>query len=577
MPRTYDLFGNPEDETLDPPINDNQSFARPAQPLSVADQARQRLASIRTGADIPVGYSGADMDPSFMGQSKAFAKSIGLPTSGREYLDSNLRAVGAAGRTIGGAALAAGKLAAGAAMLPVTVPIDAVRMLFKHAPVASSNPLFEGSIHDLVQGQADQATRAGEEWEAGHRGSAIGHGLASMVPLAGPMAADAGDKLFTPQTPEAVGELAGMAAIPGLSKAVMGADYAGKLNSVREGAADVGAKIANSALPKRIEYFRRGANPGRVVAPLGAKSIGEVPDLVTSRVIEPTYSRLQSVLQSPAARTHSIDVVEAIKAGFAEEMAKAENRADPAKVERLKAVLNHHQSLAMDATGGTGSAEPSVALAIKQGIGESVDWRTNSDPVEGSVNGGLMSAYRHIDASMDRAIPASKALNHRLAEALTARNAANLAILQDKMGTGIMKKMTGLYSVPAAVAAAASGHPWLGATIAGSAAARSFRGKSIMAKGLSALGPSEAPLQPVEPAYSLEAHNAIMSEPQPWAGQELPRFAQGDAGSPGGAGGAFPMNAQAANASPGYFGLTPEQISAITQASRQRSFDLQRP
>lgn len=569
MPKTYDLFGNPEDDTPDLPVNDNAAVATSHQ-LSVADQARQFRAARLAGKDIPPNFTPADMDPSFMGQTKAFARSVGYPTSGAEYLGANVRALKSAGKVVGGTALSTAKLAGGILQEQSLAPTNAIRLLFRHAPIA--NPMLDGSIHDMVSGQTDQFDQAKKDWEAGNTSAAIGHGAAAALPFMGPLAGNAGDKLFTEKSPEAIGELAGAAAIPGLTKMVGGADYAGKLTGAREMAADLGAKVSNSTLPRRTEFFRRDANPGRVIAPLGAKTMAEVPDLVTARVIEPTYTRLQSVLNTPAARTHSINIADSINKGFAEEIGKAENRADPAKIKRLEAVRDHHLDLAMQATNGTGIGEPAVAVAVKQGMGDAVDWTTSGDSVEGSVNGGLMGSYRFLDKAVDAAVPATKVLNQRLADGLTGRNAAKIAIQQDKMGGSVVKHATGLYSVPAAVAAVASGHPILGATIGGSALARSFVGRSMMAKGLSALGPAEAPLPATEPAPTTGPPDL---PPDFGPGQDQPVFAAGnnDVGAPGGMGQApLPMNPQAASMAPGYFGMDPTQIAAITDRAGAQSF-----
>jgi hypothetical protein len=72
------------------------------------------------------------------------------------------------------------------------------KMLIQNAPMmlgAPPTPEAVDAVRGVVQGQTDQAQKAKAAWQGGNRVEAIGHGLAAAVPLVGPVAAHAGERM----------------------------------------------------------------------------------------------------------------------------------------------------------------------------------------------------------------------------------------------------------------------------------------------------------------------------------------------------------------------------------------------
>jgi hypothetical protein len=72
------------------------------------------------------------------------------------------------------------------------------KMLIQNAPMmlgAPPTPEAVDAIRGVVQGQTDQAQKAKAAWQGGNRVEALGHGLAAAVPLVGPVAAHAAERM----------------------------------------------------------------------------------------------------------------------------------------------------------------------------------------------------------------------------------------------------------------------------------------------------------------------------------------------------------------------------------------------
>jgi len=90
--------------------------------------------------------------------------------------------------------------------------------------------------HDLVQAHIDQVKKAKQEWESNHGVAAFGHGLAAALPIIGPAAAHAGERIAgTPPQFDKYGNVVAPGQEP---------DIAGGLGE--------GAGLAISASPKNI-------------------------------------------------------------------------------------------------------------------------------------------------------------------------------------------------------------------------------------------------------------------------------------------------------------------------------------
>jgi hypothetical protein len=153
-------------------------------------------------------------------------------------------------------------------------------------PVNLAKGLAQAVVHplDTIQGAGEQMgqqwEKAGQAWNEGRYSEALGHGAAGSIPLLGPAAAAAGERIGTGDVAGGLGEGVGLL-LPVLGprgvkagvKQLGSLPVGGKLATVLEGkAAD---KVAGVMRPEVGPNKLRFGNKAREVAPAIAKDLAE--------------------------------------------------------------------------------------------------------------------------------------------------------------------------------------------------------------------------------------------------------------------------------------------------------------
>lgn len=165
---------------------------------------------------------------------------------------------------------------------------------------AATNPFKAAQFgSDIVQGQVDQAKQAKQSFKQGNYSEAIGHGLASAVPLVGPAAAQAGENIGDPtgeNTWRGVGQAAGMLAPAAASAVIPAAARAAEKTGVTSAIRNSAERQYERALAPKA---RLGDQKFKVMAQKAVAGKGpDAPGLLDRGVVAATRRGLQTKVTS---------------------------------------------------------------------------------------------------------------------------------------------------------------------------------------------------------------------------------------------------------------------------------------
>jgi hypothetical protein len=296
-----------------------------------------------------------------------------------------------------------------------------------------------------------EARRTAEEWKQSdpwnlhpsaqaleHRQLALGHGLATALPLIGPAAAQMGEQVGTEVGRDdyaaAAGTLAGNAALYLTPKVPDIAETLAKSSKTLTRASETLTRPLTRTLPRGIVTrlirpaaadVKFGKDPATGVLREGitGNTLEEIGNKVSDRLGE-VGRQLDREAQRPAHRTKVIDASRALRP-LDDALREAAQGGDQELFNKLQATreeLANNWRPFRDAKGNitlrkTGprslKMSPAEALKFKRMIGDRVRW--TGEPLQGAVNKALGSAYGNIKDALNSAVPELKDLNERYA------------------------------------------------------------------------------------------------------------------------------------------------------------------
>lgn len=153
-------------------------------------------------------------------------------------------------------------------------PLPALQALYAHAKAADPagvDPLHGlgggvvGLVKDIGKAQGEQFTKAQQAYQEGRMSEAFGHTMAWLLPLLGPAAANAGEKIGQGEIAEGLGEATGLVAPFGARATQTGGVLPTAANARRAAA---GAQVAEAqTLGATIPGATRASGPPRQIVP----------------------------------------------------------------------------------------------------------------------------------------------------------------------------------------------------------------------------------------------------------------------------------------------------------------------
>lgn len=284
--------------------------------------------------------------------------------------------------------------------------VDAVNPLPTLKRLAS-DPM--GVVKDAAGAQIDQFRQAGNDLtntrempRLGDRlSSAYGHGMAGLLPLIGPAAAQAGEQIGSGDTAGGMGRAAGL-----IAPIVAGPAVAKGVGKAIEAPA---GPIAETALGVRKLDRAYGKTPGKAVL---EETTGVRPGTIENSArarLKTLNSDLENTVagsNNPASLRPGIDVVNNAEA-------KAVGRNAKTTVDQLSPMRAH---LTKDNFSGAAIptvTTPSKLLALKRGFGDEFIHNWNPDTMK-DVRGTAAKTYHALKNELETAAPGSGPINERI-------------------------------------------------------------------------------------------------------------------------------------------------------------------
>lgn len=228
---------------------------------------------------------------------------------------------------------------------------------------------------------------------------------------------------------QASGQVAGDLAAPAVAK--VGAKVAGAVAAPMGRAATRGAeRTMNSLLKPTDAEMSFGAKPAEgAIGIVSASKRGMVDKI--EKAIQSADNDLNRVLNHPANAKAQIDVMAIIQKPIDEAMDVARRTGDAHAQDRILALAQGQIDDAMQQTGGSMVVTPAQAHALKKRVNELIN-KWSEDASDTTTRGILQDLYSSYDRAIDKAVPASKGLNERMANTITAKRALERRMKADQ-------------------------------------------------------------------------------------------------------------------------------------------------
>lgn len=358
-----------------------------------------------------------------------------------------------------------------------------------------------GTYNGLVNNAAEQFTKAGDAYNQGHYSEMLGHGVAGALPLIGPAAAGAGEKIAGGDVAGGLGDAAGQLLLTGAARRLPGT--AGR---VARGVQDVlpaaAERIVASSLkiPATLTRQNRNVNIPRVILDEGLTRGGGFRPLTNAaaranELVESLSNDLSALPGMQNVRGLSLQqVVDQLDRLEAEYLHQPNPNIDIAAVRRAREQLMNHPLYSQQATMTVPTGVPGGHVVGQHNVsgGGMPTGSTTQVPIPGqrdlipqaaaeidrmkkNVYTGLKGKYgkegaaviesdkamgRGLKQILDDNVPGAREINERQGGVIAARNALEGARLREanKYPFGLMD----LAAIPGIVAGSHYGIPVVG-------------------------------------------------------------------------------------------------------------------